>query len=179
MAPQRKHVALVGFMGCGKSTVGPQLARALGVPFVDTDRAIEDMVGQSIPTIFERAGEAAFRAYETQALRAALACSPRIIATGGGAVVRDENWALLEQHSVPVWLRVPLPHLLDRLRSATDRPLLRDDPGFVKTQALYRTREPLYMRAPVWVDASATPMNVVQSVLERLKRSHDLDAAER
>lgn len=164
-----KHVALIGFMGSGKSTVGPRLAHRLGVSFADTDRLVEELVGARIPQIFEREGEQAFRDYETKALVSALAGSHRVIATGGGIVGREENWRLLVRDCVTIWLRVPLPDLLERLKSDTDRPLLRDDPGFARVQALYEAREKLYMRASMWIDASVPPMQVVQDILDRLQ----------
>lgn len=164
-----QHIALVGFMGCGKSTVGPRLAQKLGLPFVDTDRVVEKTVGASIPEIFDRQGEQAFRDLESAALRATVSESPRVIATGGGLPVRDENWQLLERFTVPIWLRVSWPDLAERLRLDTDRPLLRDDPGLTRAQSLYVERERLYKRAPVWVNAAASPIQVVKEIVARLQ----------
>lgn len=166
----RRHIALVGFMGCGKSTIGPLLAQALGRGFLDTDRAVEEMVGASIPEIFAREGEEAFRQYETRALQLALARSPRVIATGGGLVVRPENRTLLQKKSTTVWLRVPMDTLLDRLTKEGDRPLLRDDPGFKRTRALYAARESLYKQASIRIDASVSPTRVVRAIMTELQR---------
>lgn len=174
-----RHIALIGFMGCGKSTVGPLLAKRLGLPFADIDRIIEEQVGATIPEIFAREGEQAFRRYETRALKSVLRLSPRVVATGGGLVVADENWSLLTAKTLPVWLRVPVEQLLDRIRTSTDRPLLQNDPGLVRTRALYQAREPLYERAPLWVDANRAPREVVQDIVDCLAAVDDWPRADR
>lgn len=163
-----RHVALIGFMGCGKSTVGPRLALRLQVPFVDTDAEIEAATGRLIPTIFAEDGEAAFRAHETSALQRVLASKPQVIATGGGLVTLEGNWELLRRRATVVWLRVPFSSLKARLASCSDRPLLRQDPSFERAQRLYAAREPLYARAPIHVDATLAPDAVAAAIAQQL-----------
>ncbi|MCL2324034.1 MAG: shikimate kinase, partial [Actinomycetia bacterium] len=101
------HIALVGFSGAGKSTVARLAAPRLGRPCLDTDAAIEQACGMKIPQIFSTRGEDYFRARETEALRRALdSHPPAIIACGGGVVTSPENFALLEEHALVVYLKV-------------------------------------------------------------------------
>lgn len=134
-----RHIVLVGFMGAGKSTLGEQLAVRIGRPFVDVDRLIEGD-GDSIPTIFERDGEAAFRARESAALRAALASrESAVIAVGGGAVETPEVREQL-RGSFVLWLEVDSATAWERVAGG-DRPLARDEGAFI---ALWGRRQPLY-----------------------------------
>lgn len=164
----QRHVALIGFMGSGKTTVGALLAAMLGRPFVDTDALVVARTGRSIPEIFADEGEAAFRDYEGQALAEALAGPPAVIATGGGLIVREGNWRLLSERAFTVWLHVPLPVLAERLAGSRDRPLLAGGPDLERMQRLYAAREPLYARARLRVDATAPPERVAQEIYGRL-----------
>jgi len=144
---QPQHsIALIGFMGCGKSTVGRQLHHLLGYPLVDTDHLIEEQAGCRIAAIFGEHGEERFREIETGVLRQ-LAASPatrRIIATGGGIVVRPENRALLRQLGCVVWLRADIETILARTSRNRDRPLLDTDDPRSRIEALLAERMPLY-----------------------------------
>lgn len=162
---RRRHVALIGFMGSGKTTVGQLVAERLGLAFVDTDRLVERMVGLDIPTIFAHEGEAAFRAYETEALQQALQGSPCVIATGGGLVTVEANWDMMASRALTVWLRIGFEVIRRRLQGSVDRPLLHGDPTLQRAHALYQSREPLYRRADVWVDAGQTPIHVAKAVV--------------
>ena len=120
-----RHLALVGLMGAGKTSVGRACARRLGRPIVDTDDLVETTTGRSIPEIFARDGEAAFRALERQAV--ATACSspvPAVFACGGGAVIDVANRATLRAHCCVVWLRAPVATLAERVDGGAGRPLL-------------------------------------------------------
>ncbi len=143
----KKHIALVGFMAAGKTTVGRHLARELGVPFCDTDAAIVARHGP-IPKLFERHGEAGFRALEYAVVRELLQGPPGVLALGGGAVTHAPTRALLAAASMRVYLDMPAETLLARLRrSQTVRPLIGAAPTLARVRALLAQREPLYREA--------------------------------
>lgn len=125
------HIFLYGPPGTGKSTIGRKLARSLGLPLVDLDRVIETNAGMSIPQIMEQQGESAFRDMETAALREAGHASdvtPRVIALGGGALLRDENRTLAEDNGDVILLMAELRTLLERMQDESgNRPLLAGD----------------------------------------------------
>ena len=152
----RKSVALIGMMGCGKSTMGRLLAGRLGAPFLDLDEEIERFEGRAIPEIFASSGDAGFRLCETAALRRALALSPRVIATGGGIVTREENVALLRERALVVWLCRPLDAMIADV-SAEGRPNLAGGKE-ERMRTLYAAREPLYRAcAHLVFDNSGSP----------------------
>jgi shikimate kinase len=140
-------ITLVGMPGSGKTTVGRQLARRLGLPFFDSDHVIEERIGCSIRDYFAREGEAAFRDLEQQVL-ADLAQGPAaVIATGGGAVLREANRAALRQGGRVVYLRSSPEELYRRLKNDTTRPLLQVADPLGKLRELYAQRDPLYREA--------------------------------
>lgn len=138
-------VCLVGMPGSGKSTVGRQLARLLGWQLLDSDAEIERELGHSIRSHFEQHGEESFRALE-EATIARLAVLPRVVlATGGGAVLREANrQALKGQGNTVVYLRAGVDDLVRRLRHDTQRPLLQDVDPAVRLRQLFAQRDPLY-----------------------------------
>ena len=141
-----KNIVLIGFMACGKSTVGRELQQRLGYPLVDMDHVIEERAGKPITAIFADDGETAFRDMETALLRELNgADSPRrIISTGGGVVGREENRALLKELGYVVWLHAPTAVILERTSKNRCRPLLHtEDPAALIT-ALMEKRRPLY-----------------------------------
>jgi shikimate kinase len=115
------NIYLIGMMGAGKSSTGTQLAERLGYRFFDTDVVLEAAIGQTIPSIFEHQGEAAFRELETQVLAELSAYKQLVIATGGGIVTQPMNWSYLH-HGVVVWLDVPIALLEQRLTGDRGRP---------------------------------------------------------
>jgi len=147
VAPTLRHLVLVGLMGSGKSTVARRLSQRLHHRMVDLDAVVEAQAGCTIAELFARRGEAAFRDMESQVLAAQLASpEPSVIATGGGAVVREGNrHALAEAPDVRVvWLDARPEDLVRRVGgSAATRPLLADDPRGV-LERLDRERRPLY-----------------------------------
>ncbi len=132
---QMENIVLIGMPGCGKSTLGKALARELGKDFADADEAIVSLAGKSIPDIFREDGEAAFRAWETQALRTLGKQSGLVIATGGGCVTRAENLPLLRCNGTVFWLRRELSKLPTEGRPLSQANALED---------LYRVRAPSY-----------------------------------
>lgn len=145
-------IVLIGLMGCGKSTVGRELSRRTGLPFLDMDAVIEEQVGMSIPDIFREKGEAHFRLLETTLLRyieqqVLTGQGGHIISTGGGVVLRPENREILRRLGLTVWLNVDLPNLLARTARAQNRPLLQVDDREAVLKALIAERSPLYTQA--------------------------------
>jgi shikimate kinase len=141
----KRHVALVGFMGSGKSTIGRKLARRLACGFVDTDAVVVREHGP-VPQIFAREGEAAFRRYERAALRDALeSAEPAVLALGGGALTVAANRGLLASHAYRVFIRVSAEQVLARLRTAKEaRPMLGEAPTLATIRLLYDERMPQY-----------------------------------
>jgi shikimate kinase len=137
-------LVLVGMPGSGKSTVGRQLSRRLLLPFFDSDHLIEQRLGCSIRDYFAREGEAAFRDVEQQVI-ADIASGPTcVLATGGGAVLREANREALRAHGQVIYLRSSPEELFRRLRHDTQRPLLQVDDPLAKLRTLYAERDPLY-----------------------------------
>jgi shikimate kinase len=146
-----RHVALIGFMGAGKSTIGRRLARELDLPFADSDELIVARHGP-IEQIFARDGSAAFREYEFAAVRDLLAGEVAVVALGGGAVTHAPTRELLARSALRVYLEVPLEALVARLRrSRTVRPVIGDVPTRAAVKALLESREPLYREAELVV----------------------------
>lgn len=120
------NLYLVGMMGSGKSTIGKHLAHTLNYRFIDTDDVIVQATGQSINQIFVDQGEAAFRDIETQVLAQVAPYTRTVIATGGGMVIKQENWSYL-QSGLVVWIDVPVDELIARLSRDQSRPLLKTE----------------------------------------------------
>ena len=144
-------VVLVGFMGSGKSSVGRELARRFGAPFVDVDERIESAAGSPIRDLFAREGEPAFREREKAALREALSVKGRVIATGGGAFSDEENRVLLRAYAPVVYLEAAVETLLGRLAGDLGRPLLRGGDREEVVRELLARRIPGYRTADVTV----------------------------
>ena len=157
-------------MGSGKTTVGTLLARQLAWRFVDLDDRIEKSAGLTIPQIFERFGETAFRQMEADQLRAALGRAAEfrestVLALGGGTYAQPGCPEFLRQALVPVlWLDSPVEILLARCMTMTGRPLFRDESSF---RALHAQRLPSYQLADFRVDSSGDPAQVVSEILRR------------
>ncbi|MBE9080498.1 shikimate kinase [Romeria aff. gracilis LEGE 07310] len=161
------NIYLVGMMGTGKTTVGKQLAQQLGYRFLDTDELIEQAAGQPIPDIFAESGEAGFRALETQVLSQVSAYTRLVIATGGGIVIEQMNWSYL-QYGVVVWLDVPVPELMNRLRGDRSRPLLQDTDLKDRLETLWQQRANRYRQADVQVQAVGGVGAIAAQVLEAI-----------
>lgn len=143
--------------GSGKSTVGRQLSRRLNWQFVDSDTAIEQQLGCSIRSFFEQRGESAFRDVE-QLVIGRLLDEPRaVLATGGGAVLREGNRQQLAARSIVVYLRSSPEELFRRLRHDTHRPLLQVADPLRRLRELYRERDPLYRDVARFVIETGRP----------------------
>lgn len=171
-----KTVVMVGMMGAGKTSVGTAFARLIGVPFVDSDDEIVRAANRSIPEIFERDGEAFFRARETEVLSRLLRGAPCVLSTGGGAFMSAANRAIVREAGVSVWIRADLDLLWNRVRHKTTRPLLRTPNPRETLRALYEARVPIYQLADVVVDAAAdlTVEEMAGRVLNALSTRNDV-----
>lgn len=125
----QKLIFLAGFMGSGKSTIGPILANTLGFEFMDMDRVIEQQTGKSVVTIFQEQGESAFRETERKVLNDAVRLHNHVISLGGGTLANEENLNLLKRHGVIIYLHISPEGILQRVQHKTNRPLLTDDEG--------------------------------------------------
>lgn len=167
-----RRIALVGFMGSGKTTVGRAVATRTGLRFVDIDQLVEDSTGSSITAIFAAAGETGFRALEREAIDRALAEDDCVIAVGGGAVCDRAIRDTLRSHCTVVFLAASVDAILARTGGISGRPLLDEidarERHFVVEDLLY-DRTPFYQDARhILVDADAELEQVVDSVLARL-----------
>lgn len=157
------RLALVGMPGCGKSTVGRHLARQLGLAFVDSDAEIEREIGGAIRPWFEQHGEEAFREVEQRVIAATLERAGCVVATGGGAVLRQANREALHASATVFYLRASPEELHRRLRHDRQRPLLQVADPLRRLRELYRERDPLYRRCAHYV--VETPRSSVTSLL--------------
>jgi shikimate kinase len=167
----KRHVALVGFMTSGKSSVGQRLARTLACEHYDTDALVERDRGR-IAEIFAREGEASFREYEAQALAAALEPkAPAVVSIGGGTLVAATNRKLLERHAYRVFIHLSPRRAYERLRrSRVSRPLLGTKPTWESVEALYASRLPHYTSSDHTVDADgATTAGIVDAIVQWIR----------
>jgi shikimate kinase len=146
-AERSNNLILVGMMGAGKTTVGRVLARRLKRSFYDSDEEIERRCGVRIPVIFDIEGEAGFRAREAQAIAALCALEGVVLATGGGAVLAEENRRQLAASGTVVYLHARPGYLWQRVRHDRNRPLLATPDPQKRLEELYAARDPLYREA--------------------------------
>jgi shikimate kinase/3-dehydroquinate synthase len=165
-----QNVYLVGLMGAGKTTIGRQLARALGMRFVDSDHEIESRTGASIPWIFEIEGEPAFRRREAEVIRDLTSRRGIVLATGGGAILNDANRALLKERGTVIYLRASINSILARTAHDKNRPLLQTADPRKKLEELLAQREPLYMEMADLVIDTGRPnvQSMVQTIVNQL-----------
>jgi len=147
-----KSIVLVGLMGAGKTSIGRRLAAQLGLPFRDADAEIELAAGCTIPEIFARYGEPAFRDGERRVIARLLAGDPMVLAYGGGAFMDPSTRAATRRDAVSVWLRCPVPTLVKRVAGRDNRPLLADRDREETLRRLTEIRNPVYAEADVIVD---------------------------
>ncbi len=140
-----RNIILVGPMGSGKSTIGSLIAKRLHRDFMDSDHYIEERTGVDIARIFDVEGEQGFRDRESKALIDLLSQSDRVIATGGGSVLRQENQRLLKQKGYIVFLDTTVNQQMQRLRRDKKRPLLQTENPRERLEALLAERRPIYL----------------------------------
>ena len=164
-----RSIVLVGLMGAGKSTVGRRLASRLGLIFKDADLEIEAAAGLTIPDIFAIYGEPSFRDGEARVISRLLRAGPLVLATGGGAYLRESTRVRIAESAVSVWLKADLDVLMRRVRKRGNRPLLQTDDPEATMRDLMAVLHPVYAAADVMViSREVSHDRVVQDVLEAL-----------
>ncbi|MFB2705563.1 MULTISPECIES: shikimate kinase AroK [Marinobacter] len=165
-----ERVVLVGPMGAGKSTIGRMLAKELGYRFLDSDRIIEERCGANIPWIFDVEGEDGFRQRETAMLDELSETRSTVLATGGGAVMRPENHALLRKNAVVIYLKTSIEQQVERTRKDRNRPLLQNDDPEGVLRRLFAVRDPLYTKLAdiVMFTDRKSPRLVVRQLVNRI-----------
>ena len=152
-----RSIVLIGMMGAGKSTIGRRLAARLNLAFVDADSEIEAAAGLKIPEIFERHGEAYFRDGEARVIARLLEASPIVLATGGGAFMREETRRRIAGKAISIWLKAEVDVIMRRVRRRADRPLLQTADPEATVHRLLREREPIYALADLTVASRDVP----------------------
>lgn len=172
-----RPIALVGLMGCGKTTVGGRVAKLLGAPFRDADAEIVAAAGLTIPEIFEKHGEAEFRRGEERVIARLLTEAPMILATGGGAFMSPATRAAIKAAGGAVWLHADLETLMERTGRRDTRPLLKNGNPREILSGLMDQRYPIYAEADIRVEStlSGSADDVAKSIVAALE-AHD-DAA--
>src|SRR5215212_5911778 len=165
-----QNIALIGFMGTGKSSVGRLLASHLHFRFVDTDELIESRAGRSIAEIFAQAGEEVFRGIEKQVVSELARGQRTVISTGGGLAANADNMASLKEHALVVCLWASPEAIWERVHAQTHRPLLQGADPMVKIRELLAKRETFYRRADVLVNTEMRSIKeVAQHVLHQFQ----------
>jgi shikimate kinase len=162
-ARQIHNIALIGFMGTGKTSIGQILGHLLHFKMLDTDELIERRAGKRISDIFATEGELAFRQYEKEIVRELADLKHHVISTGGGVPVDPENLACLKQHALVVCLWASARVIWERVRRQTHRPLLHDPDPLAKIQELLEQRKPFYRQADVLI---STELRSIKEVAE-------------
>jgi len=157
-------------MGAGKSTIGRQLARELGYHFLDSDRMIEERCGADIPWIFDVEGEEGFRQRESAMVRELSEVGASVLATGGGAVMKEENHEWLKRDAVVVYLKASLEQQIERTRKDRNRPLLQNQNPEAVLRRLFELRDPVYSHLAdiVMLTDRKSPRLVVRQIINRL-----------
>ncbi|XKE44966.1 shikimate kinase AroK [Halomonas organivorans] len=173
--PALPNLILIGPMGAGKSTIGRLLAAELSRDFLDSDHEIEDRCGADIPWIFDVEGEAGFRDRETQMIRELSTREGVVIATGGGAVLREENRRVLRDSGTVVYLFTTVEQQLRRTAKDRNRPLLQRDDREQVLERMFEERDPLYRATADLVVRTDRrgPKAVVNEIVRRVQRLVD------
>ena len=152
-----RSVVLVGMMGVGKSTIGRRLSVRLRLPFLDADAEIEAAAGMSIPDIFETHGEPHFRDGEARVIARLIDSGPGVLATGGGAFMREETRNRIHAKAVSIWLKADAETIMRRVKRRADRPLLQTADPAATIGRLIAEREPVYQSADLTIWSREVP----------------------
>lgn len=172
---ERKNIVLIGFMGCGKTTLGKKLSMKLKYSFIDTDRYIERKEGITVAQIFEEKGEAYFRGLEKNTVELLSKEYGNIIATGGGIIKNPENMRMLKQRGIIVYLKATPEHIFRNIGNDDTRPLLQGGDKLEKIRSLMEERRELYEKyADVTVSVSLGNVNhITERIARELKRHNE------
>jgi shikimate kinase len=152
-----RSIVLIGMMGAGKSTIGRRLSARLRLPFLDADTEIEAAASMSIPDIFEVHGEPHFRNGEARVIARLLDSGPAVIATGGGAFMREDTRSRIAGKAVSIWLKADLDVIMKRVKRRADRPLLQTADPVSTVGRLISEREPVYKGADITILSRDVP----------------------
>lgn len=167
----QNNIVLCGFMGCGKTTVGKDLAENLGYTFIDTDEFIEKRENMSVSDIFAQKGEPYFRSVETEVTKELAERQGLVIATGGGMMLNSQNAESLNKIGVSFWIKVSVETILQRLKGDTTRPLLQREDKDAAIRELLQKREPFYLKhSNFCIDGEGEPKEVVERILKALEK---------
>src|SRR5262245_45202534 len=166
----KRSVVLIGMMGAGKSTIGRRMAARLRLPFLDADTEIETAAGMSIPDIFETHGEPHFRDGEARVIARLLDSGPAVIATGGGAFMREETRNRVRDKAVSIWLKADVDIIMKRVKRRADRPLLQTEDPVATVSRLLEVREPVYRTADLTILSRDVPHDrIVEECIDALR----------
>jgi shikimate kinase len=181
MLPARRPdcIYLTGFMGSGKTTVGPILANTLGFEFFDIDKMIERRTGTTVVDIFLTRGEPLFRAVEREVLHELSERSSCVVSLGGGTMANEENFQFIRKHGIIVYLELSEAEIVKRVRHRPDRPLLHDQKGGLlsgekleeKVRFLLKEREPFYRMSDIIVPSHARTVGYTVDAIVRSLRN--------
>lgn len=146
-----RSIVFVGLMGAGKTAIGRRVASTLGLAFIDSDHEIEAVSRMTIPELFERYGEAEFRALEQRVIARILENGPLVLSTGGGAYMNEQTRKAIADHGISVWLKADLDTLMERVSKKQNRPLLKTADPRAVMQKLMDERYPVYANADATV----------------------------
>ena len=167
----RRSIVFVGLMGAGKTAIGRKVATALGLPFTDSDHEIETVSRMTIPDLFERYGEAEFRALEQRVILRVLEGGPQVLSTGGGAFVNAQTREAIAGRGVSVWLKADIDVLMERVSKKQNRPLLRTADPRAVLEKLMADRYPIYAEAHLTVPTRDERKEVIAAeVIDALAR---------
>lgn len=170
-ALQGRSIVLVGMMGVGKSSIGRRLAARLDLPFVDADTEIEQAAGMPIPEIFAQHGEPYFRDGEARVIARLLSGAPMVLATGGGAYMRQATRDIIRHRGVSLWLKADADLILRRVRRRNDRPLLQSGDQLATIERLIAERYPVYAGADICIISHDVPHErIVEDCIDVLFR---------
>jgi shikimate kinase len=167
----RRSIVLVGMMGAGKSTIGRRLAARLRLPFLDADIEIEAAhAGMTIPEIFATHGEPYFRDGEARVIARLLDSGPSVIATGGGAFMREETRNRIRDKAISIWLKADADVIMKRVKRRADRPLLQTEDPAATVSRLLEAREPVYQGADLTIWSRDVPHDrIVDECIDALR----------